>query len=63
MSEWISVKDMLPVSGKINLVSNGKGVTTGSYEDFYQEFILYNTVDRKIEDVTHWMPLPNPPEE
>lgn len=61
--EWISVKCMLPVAGKI-LVTDGKSVTisNGAW--------LYSTPEGKTRvpanygaglTVTHWMPLPELP--
>lgn len=72
MSEWISVKDRLPKRGDHCLA-----VETGCYEygkfiKFYSNYVdiaIYNGEDfgsvhnhRHVE-VTHWMPLPEAPEE
>lgn len=71
MSEWISVKDRLPECGeKCLAVLN---TIFGSYVDlfiytndiltnepgFYCIYNLYYRMDK----VTHWMPLPEPPKE
>lgn len=60
MSEWISVKERLPSYGERVLVTEGHGV----FEAFLS--ISHNWsrlgVDW-VEGVTHWMPLPELPEE
>ena len=63
MNDWISVKDKLPkkhisvliyrVYGKDDFY---KGIEIGFYEDFWQ-----NDESLSVEKVTHWMPLPAPP--
>lgn len=61
MSEWISVKDRLPESNTEVLVySKRRGVTI----DFVDAFMLTGTVTfYRNSDVTHWMPIPEPPPE
>lgn len=64
MSEWISVKDRLPAAGvevialspKFNeyMIGQVKEHSVGIVCEF-EDFILC--------DVTHWMPLPEPPVE
>lgn len=65
MSEWISVKDRLPELGERVLCTDGHCV-------FEQYRVLpscvYGVWDRmglksEMQDVTHWMPLPEPPQE
>lgn len=60
---WISVDDKLPESCKTVIIYDEYvGVETGYYDIAFDKF-------RSIEDtyrtcnVTHWMPLPNPPKE
>ena len=60
---WISVDDKLPATRKTVLIYDEyEGVSTGYYDSDYAKF-------RSIEDtyrtcnVTHWMPLPDPPKE
>lgn len=62
MAEWISVKDKLPDDGKEVLFSDGSSIMVGWYnadEEFWEltdaDMIVYAV------DVTHWMPLPEPP--
>ena len=65
MSEWISVKDRLPEFGEKVLITDVSGdvlvysleqTCSGEcwWEDEYWNW--YN-------DVTHWMPLPEPPKD
>lgn len=72
MSEWIRVKDRLPEPFTSVLVSNSAGVSldereaTTAYFDgvdgqwYYLAFWDYDLWHKA--DVTHWMPLPAPPE-
>ena len=52
VQEWISVKDRLPDVGKFVLIYNEINGVRLDYHDG-ATFGYY--------DVTHWMPLPNPP--
>jgi hypothetical protein len=62
-AEWISVEDKMPPDGKLVIIKGGVGLHT--------EAGWYSTVDygtyrpEKITgwEVTHWMPLPDPPRE
>ena len=70
MTEWISVKDRLPdrdckVLGFICLPSGGRWVDLLFYSGMRNVFILWaNTgITYNHNEVTHWMPLPEPPEE
>jgi hypothetical protein len=67
MSEWISVKDRLPEIGKEVLtfsLENGHIFFDCAYVDddgvFADWFASWSA--RSLEHVTHWMPLPEPPE-
>ena len=62
MSEWISIKDGLPIPFVKVLVTNG----------YYREISYFSNISKKwyqsasvepISNLTHWMPLPNPPKE
>lgn len=67
MSEWISVKDRLPKKGELCITWDGRGIDALYFDEVKEDgtvvFLLqgvYYTVD--IENVTHWQPLPEPPE-
>ena len=75
MSEWISVKDRMPGRYETVLIAistvNGYGdpaklVTIGGYDHSRKRWEQYTSTDRQLcqgETVTHWMPLPEPPED
>lgn len=48
---WISVKDRLPVTGNV-LATDGQIIITAPSSSV-----------RSRKSITHWMPLPEPPEE
>lgn len=62
MNEWISVKERLPEEGEDVLAYLGEGIFGICWllKDGYWE-----TRDSFLypDDVTHWMPLPEPPKE
>ena len=58
---WISVKDRLPEVGKKVLVyckENKNDYEIGAYSDTYRGFFVRQTC---YENITHWMPLSQPP--
>ena len=62
---WISVKDRLPKIGKFYLVNSGDGgVFVGAYftSSPGQWAVHTNQGPTWIDGVTHWRPLPEPPE-
>lgn len=62
--EWISVKDKLPQEFKRVLVYSDFGIDSKVFEGgiFYDgETHCYCPIG-KVDGVTHWMPLPKPPE-
>jgi len=68
--KWISVqeKDKLPESLAEVIFTDGKGIYKGyrfaafiNASDEVERW--YSITENLIEDVTHWMPLPNLPEE
>lgn len=71
--EWISVKDRLPEEGALVLVAFDVDIGLGEtrqvdtamrQEDVFCGGGLDNYLSFPCEvDVTHWMPLPTPPEE
>ena len=62
MSEWISVEDNFPpVNEKVLLLDEYRTYYVGYVSRFHDEF--YTSYNDDIEYViTHWMPLPEPPE-
>lgn len=64
MSEWISVKDRLPNYGDDCLIYINKEIHFAHYwqDDFYQPYTSYNSRYIK-KNITHYMPLPKPPED
>ena len=70
MSGWISVKDRLPDGPQrvlVNIKECGR-LVCGLSGNWNEEdvFIPYrwgciNDIDFDLSDVTHWMPLPQPP--
>lgn len=66
--EWISVKERLPDEGIAVLCSRSDaGIIVGEVNIIYDFFekthnAVWNECQEFIEiDVTHWMPLPEPP--
>ena len=75
MSDWISVKDRMPESGSTVLVlRNDRYLYNGSEfrnliiqtaiccNDDYKSKIFVSDNKYYLPHVTHWMPLPQPPE-
>jgi hypothetical protein len=57
--KWISVEEQLPSQTYWVLVSDGQNVDRGEYD------VDWWVVGSEIVDpqgITHWMPLPKPPE-
>ena len=68
MSEWISVEDGLPENDVEVLITDGDMVLGGCWLDWGCHNGLYwNTHNEEkfyaLSEVTHWMPLPEPPTE
>lgn len=59
VQEWISVKDMLPKED--NRVLVWLGIRLYDYTQIDTDRLLNGRFVRWGNDVTHWMPLPNPP--
>ena len=68
--QWIRVKDELPPSGefgKIVLACNDVGTVNAAYLSSYGKWYAANNTMYDawswMPNVTHWMPLPEPPKE
>ena len=59
MDEWISVKERLPEVGLLVIVTDGQLAGTGWFVG--NEWRAHFPLDSR--SITHWMPLPEPPEE
>ena len=60
---WISVKDQMPEFGRWLLTFTWRGIVIASYfnDGFYALQINTPGIKMEVKDVSHWMPLPNPP--
>lgn len=64
MSEWISVKDRLPLFGQQILVVSAGVTSAGWYQrasDGCQSGRFERCSGYETHNVTHWQPLPDPP--
>ena len=64
MSEWISVKDRLPMS-RLVVLSYEKPLNIISMSFYNKKLESWIDCDSGyyLNSVTHWMPLPKPPKE
>lgn len=58
--KWIPVTDKLPQKCQFYLVTDF-GVVEEAY--YNSDCLWISRYDDKLKDVTHWMPLPQPPKE
>ena len=67
--QWISVKDRLPEqtdpAQKVLFITKTGGLFIGCYykATAYDQFNGWYSMCVRIDNVTNWMPLPEPPEE
>ena len=61
VSGWVSVKDRLPDDTKQKIVFHKRGVSFAYFSGNY----WWSSIGGRhsLDTVTHWMPLPEPPEE
>jgi len=62
MSEWISVEDRLPEQDGYYLVNVLCELANGVYLAKFENGATFMWHPFSKADVTHWMPLPEPPE-
>lgn len=64
--EWIKCSERMPgETGDIIVVSDGivmSGISYSRKKGFYLQALEYDS-EEPVDDVTHWMPLPEPPGE
>lgn len=60
--EWVSVRERLPSKGKSVLVMLQEGACLVARIEPWGWVKGYSAADI-LDDVTHWMPLPEPPKE
>ena len=68
MSEWISVKDRLPEESGTYLAYTEYIIYVLKYSAIHKLFNVYDSFEEETAqklciNVTHWMPLPEPPKE
>lgn len=63
-NEWVSVEERLPASGQNVIATNGSDVGEAWYASLSRSWYRYNGLEwnRICREVTHWMPLPEPPD-
>ena len=59
--EWNHITSSRPVGSEVVLVSDGLQITMAWQADMGR-WLQINTWD-SLPNITHWMPLPKPPEE
>jgi hypothetical protein len=62
MTKWIKCSERLPDDSRIVLVFSKGQLHFGSYNDWEKVWWIYEGGNCFTAYVTHWMPLPEPPE-
>jgi Protein of unknown function (DUF551) len=64
MNGWIKCSDRLPDNKDIVLVINkyGEMAVCRTNKNSLDYIFMLNDTSHQIKDITHWMPLPAPPE-
>lgn len=65
MSKWISVKDRLPSHNEWILAFDGEKMCVCWFDLSYHDYLFMfgMSSSQQFRNVTHWMPLPEPPNE
>ena len=66
MGEWISVEDRLPSIGETVIFFGVAGVMVGFFSGHNTRHSVWKSHSGYVlwdDEVTHWMPLPEPPKE
>jgi hypothetical protein len=59
---WISVEDRLPENHElVNIILNSGAITVGRISSKFTNWICFTIKGVLNLQVTHWQPLPNPP--
>ena len=63
-NEWISVEDRLPTVSIHYLVTGifPVGYMVAEWDGNLGQWMMYDPIRIELGDVTHWQPLPSPPE-
>lgn len=62
VDQWVRVSDRFPVAVGWYLVAQGQWVGALHYNDWNENKWYWETDEgHRIEGITHWMPLPDPP--
>jgi len=59
--EWIAVNEEIPINAKKVLVLNSVGIIDCGWIDLEDGRIICRNSHSFINNVTYWMPLPEPP--
>lgn len=59
--KWISVKDKMPEEDQHVLITDGEDVVEGWLDTCSDKDVWYYSDYYQKQDITHWMPLPKPP--
>jgi len=63
MNGWISVKKKLPEEGTDVLVTDGVACMVAKLDNTKTFYFWSNNSFWSNDEVTHWMPLPEPPKD
>lgn len=66
--EWISVKDRFPEEWVTVLITDGKnvGISSNQIDCITEENCISSEgyyIGTSLQEITHWMPLPEPPKD